>query len=111
MDISFNQVNKTTVVALSGWLDAAAAPELKQALAQCLDQASQLVIDFSQVAFIDSTGLGTLISFLKNVEKAGKEMRIACLQGKPLRLFEMTRAYKIFAIHKTVDLAIKSFSP
>ena len=67
------------------------------------------VIDLKRVDFMDSAGLGTLIAVLKRVTEAGGDMKVACLQKKPRMVFEITRAYKVFEIYDTVDVALKNF--
>ena len=68
------------------------------------------VVDLSQVDFMDSAGLGTLVAMLKRVRERGGEMKIYGLQPKPRMVFEITRAYKVFDICNTVDEAIEKFS-
>jgi len=67
------------------------------------------VIDLSQVDFMDSAGLGTLIATLKRITEVGGDMKIASLQKKPRMVFEITRAYKVFEIYDTVDDALNMF--
>lgn len=68
------------------------------------------VIDLARVDFMDSAGLGALIAVLKRVTERGGDMKVASLQKKPRMVFEITRAYKVFEIHDTVEEALKAFS-
>jgi len=67
------------------------------------------IIDLEAVDFMDSAGLGTLISVLKRITERGGDMKIANLQKKPRMVFEITRAYKVFEIYETIDEAMNGF--
>ena len=60
---------------------------------------SILLVDFSQVSFMDSSGLGSLVSLNKIVQQAGCQLRICSLQGQARMLFEMTNLYSFFHIY------------
>ena len=68
------------------------------------------VVDLSQVDFMDSAGLGTLVAMLKRVRERGGDMKVAGLQPKPQMVFEITRAYKVFDICTSLEDAIEKFS-
>lgn len=79
-------------------LDAAAAPALRAEIEASLDHSpDRVLIDLSQVEFIDSTGLGVLVMLLKRMNSGGK---IAVLGAKaPVRrLFQITRLDSLFAL-------------
>ena len=67
------------------------------------------IIDLEAVDFMDSAGLGTLISVLKRITERGGDMKIANLQKKPRMVFEITRAYKVFEIYESIEEAINGF--
>lgn len=62
-----------------------------------------LLIDFCQVMFMDSSGLGTLVSALKLVQKAEGRLALCSLSGQALLLFEMAGMEKLFETYRTVD--------
>lgn len=59
--------------------------------------------------YIDSTGLGVVVRFFKEFTAQGGKFALASLQPKPKLVFEITRAYKIFDIFDSADLAAESF--
>lgn len=79
-------------------LDAVRAPAFKQALIDNIrNQPKRVMIDASKVDFIDSTGLGALVTLLKMMGKGG---RIVVAGAKPpvRRLFEITKLDSVFSL-------------
>jgi anti-sigma B factor antagonist len=72
----------------------------KQALETGVDI---LLIDFCQVMFMDSSGLGTLVSALKLVQKAEGRLALCSLGGQALMLFEMAGMEKLFETYSNLD--------
>ena len=86
-------------------LDAAAAPEFKARLSEEISEDMRLIIvDFSEVAFVDSTGLGAIVSLLKMMPRDGK-LAVAGLNSSTLRLFQLTRLDRVFEIFDDVEEA------
>ena len=82
-------------------LTAVAAPEFKQqVLAQIEAGHTRLVLDLSNVSFIDSTGLGALVGILKRIGNRG-DVTISGLQPAPAQMFRLTRMDKVFRIFRT----------
>lgn len=80
------------VVAVSGELDVAGAAEVRTALALATSgRAGALVLDLSDVSFIDSTGLGTLLRADDRLSADGVRMIVVCPPGPVQRLLAMTR--------------------
>jgi len=68
-----------------------------------------LILDLSDVSFIDSSGLGALIATLKVIGKDG-EIVIAAAPPTVVVMFELTRMDRVFRLIKSVDEAVSSFS-
>ncbi|MGE0669146.1 MAG: STAS domain-containing protein [Sphingomonadales bacterium] len=86
-------------------LDAAAAPAFKTDLVQNVTgQPDRVVVDVSEVEFMDSTGLGVFVSLLKLMSKEG---RIAVAGPSPgvRKLIEVTRLDRLFPLHATIGEA------
>jgi len=86
-------------------LDAAAAPELRRLLAvgEHVGHA-RVVLDLSQVEFIDSTGLGVLVSILKQMAPKGR-IAVVGAGPAPTRLFQVTRLDTLFILCATAEEA------
>jgi anti-sigma B factor antagonist len=97
---------RTTVVALEGELDLERAPSLKWALIDSVDAGrSQLVVDLSQVRFMDSTALSVLVGVDKSLGE-GARMALVCVNANVLKIFELSGMDGVFAIFPTVDDAL-----
>ena len=79
-------------------LNASNSKAFSKDLAPLLQDNAKVVLDLEQVQFIDSTGLGAMVSSLRKLHSAGGEMKL-CGVSKPVRaLFELVRMHKVFDI-------------
>jgi anti-sigma B factor antagonist len=91
-------------------IDASKAPVFKDEMTRCIDTGqNQIVLDLSQVDFIDSSGLGALVSCLKRLGPRGS-LAVAGASGAVSRLFTLTRMDRVFTLHPTVDAAVEQLS-
>lgn len=67
---------------------------------------SQLIVDFSSVSFLDSSGLGALVGILKKIGHRG-DLLVCGLSGDVDQMFRVSRMDRVFAIHRDVDAAIQ----
>lgn len=63
------------------------------------DKKSDLILDFSGVSFMDSTGLGILISMLKELEEDGNTILVKNATKRIKKVFEITELDKVFGIN------------
>ncbi len=111
LEISDQNVDGWTVVAASGEIDVAAAPELREQLVAIIgDGTTQLVIDIENVDFIDSTGLGVLVGAIRRARSAGGDLRLVCTNSRLLKVFDVTGLDEVFTIEATVDDAVAASS-
>ena len=99
------------VLAPENRLDALAAPRFKQAILDAMEQGHiVLVVDFSKVTFMDSSGLGALIASSRALHKQQGEIYLACLNDTIRQIMNLTRADSMFDIFDSTDAAITAFS-
>ena len=68
-----------------------------------------MIFDLAELRFVDSSGLGAILSSLRQLNANGGDLKL-CGMSKPVRaLFELVRMHKIFEIHETRDDAIRAF--
>lgn len=77
----------------------------KEAVAVLDSRFSGLIIDFSGTKFVDSIGLGALVSILKQAALKQKKVVLASLSPQVRQIFELTRLYRLFEIFATLDEA------
>ena len=111
--MSFSQTKDASGVAVlqvEGQLIVGNRQELKQLVQAALDQGERrLLIDFSRTGYIDSSGLGALVSISKKIREAGGELRLSGLNEDLRSLFELTKLDTLFAIAETPQQALASF--
>lgn len=110
MKIKQEKYNDVTVLTLDGEvLDASIVGDFKNAIAPILRAETQVVLDMNNIQFVDSSGVGAILSCLRILNAEGGEFKI-CSLTKPVRaLFELVRMHKIFDIFNSRELAIQSF--
>lgn len=105
---SVQKMDSAVVVSISGDIDAYHSPKLKENLEEHIKGESPLVLlDLSMVPYIDSAGLGTLVSILREARNHKKALKLIGLRQNIKRIFEMTRLDKIFTIADTVEEGLK----
>lgn len=108
--MSFTQriAGRTVVFEVNGQLIVGNRQALKRMVQAALkDGARRFVIDFSRTGYIDSSGLGVLISLSKEVRAVGGDLRLASLSEDLQTLFELTRLDTFFRISDDLDEALR----
>ena len=111
MEIHAKQVGNVTVVKpLEERLDASLAGNFKQQMSQIINQGNQLiVVSLDRVQFIDSTGLGAIVSSLKMLGREG-DMVLCGTQEGVQSLFRLTRMDQVFQIYGSENDAVAALS-
>lgn len=110
MNLTTENVGNVVVVTLPGEkLDAGNAKALKEELTAVLQPGAKLVFDLSQLRFVDSSGLGLLLSSLRQVHSTGGDLRLCGMQKAVRALFELVRMHRVFEIFATRDEARASY--
>lgn len=95
------------VLRLSGRFDAYAAPPIEDFFQKItIDPLSRVVVNLSQVSFIDSTGLATLIIGMKRCRQQQGDLVLCEIQQAVRVIFELTRLDTVFTIADTQEDAI-----
>jgi anti-sigma B factor antagonist len=104
------QTGDIAIVVIPGkTLDSANSRVFKEQVAPVVAQNKKLIFDLSQLSFVDSSGLGAILSSLRNANANGGDLKL-CGLSKPVRaLFELVRMHRIFDILNTREEAIRAF--
>ena len=68
-----------------------------------------LVLDLSNVKFIDSIGMGAMVVLLRRVKGAGGRLALVGLAGHSLNVMEVTGLHKVFEMYDDVSAALEAF--
>ncbi len=111
MLITNHSIGDITVVTPEGRFDRRTAPELAEWLeGASRSGANRIIVDMGGVTFMDSTGLVTLIRFMKQCRANGGDLHLANLQQPVRMIFELTRLDSAFTIYPTVNTAVDAFA-
>jgi len=88
------------ILALDGEIDLESSPELRTLLAARAEaKEPRLVVDFSEVTYIDSSGLATLVEYVQNALKFGGRFALGGVSERLRTVFDLARLGEIFAIY------------
>ncbi|MBW4467461.1 MAG: STAS domain-containing protein [Pegethrix bostrychoides GSE-TBD4-15B] len=91
----------TEIIQFSGILDGTRTQELRDRINQGIDQgAKTILVDLKEVSFMDSSGLGALVTALKAVRAAGGKLCICSVNEQVKILFELTSMDRVFEIFR-----------
>ena len=111
MTTSIRQTGGVTIVDVSGRIqlgDESAA--IRDLIRDLLAQGhKQILLNFADVHYIDSAGLGSLVSAAASVRKQGGELKLLNLTNKVVDVMQITRLYTVFDITTDEAAAVKSF--
>jgi anti-sigma B factor antagonist len=95
------------VISLAGEVDLYTAPEFKQQLLEVIGQGGkQVIVDFSETTFIDSTTLGVLVGGVKRLRTNDGQLSLVCSDRNITKIFEITGLDRVFTIYPTRDEAV-----
>jgi anti-sigma B factor antagonist len=107
-DVKTDKVDDATyVIALSGEVDLYTAPEFKAQLLEVIGEGGkEVVVDFSNTTFIDSTTLGVLVGGVKRLRAQDGRLSLVCSDRNITKIFEITGLDRVFTIYPTRDEAL-----
>lgn len=111
MDIATRERETVLIFDIKGELDAKAAPDLKERISEKIGQGhTRVLVNLSDITYLDSAGLGVLVSGLKIATRSNGDLRMWGLQEEVKNIFQLTRLNKVFQIFDTEDQAMASYT-
>ena len=106
VEIALEKINSGFLLKLKGDVDMNTSSDVRNALAQVFKQETSgmkaLLIDLSQVRYMDSSGIATLIEGMQNCKKKGTRLRLCELSPSVRDVFELARLASVFEIYPTI---------
>lgn len=110
MQMTTDKISNVTVVTVPGPnLDAANHKEFKAHLAEIVKENSRIVLDLKELEFIDSSGLGAILSCFRQVNAVGGDLKLCNMNDSVRILFELVRMHRVFEIYGTCEEAVAVF--
>ncbi len=111
MNISKSMVGDIAVIKLNGRLDLETSKTLKGLTKELMaDNHNKMIFDLTDVDFINSSGLGTLVSILRDVNSKKGNLELCSLAPYIQEIFEITHLSSIFRIYENEEEALSSFA-
>ena len=110
MEITKKSKGDIVILMIVGEIDLYNAPEIKDIINKLIEERNyNIIIDLEKVSYIDSSGIGALISSLSNLKKYQGGLKIINVYGSVKKVFELTKLTSFFEIHDSEDEAVDSF--
>lgn len=99
------------IINLKGFLDAHTAPTLENNFTQLInDNKFKIVVNFEELAYISSAGLGVFMAFIENIRDNKGDIKLANMSDKVFNIFDLLGFPLLYEIYKDEQEAIKKFS-
>jgi anti-sigma B factor antagonist len=106
LDISTESADAGCTIALTGEVDVYTSPRLREELSGAVEAGClHIIVAMDGVDFIDSSGLGVLVSALRRVKEQGGTLRLVCTKEAILKILRITGLDKVFPLFTTVEEA------
>jgi len=110
MEINQREKNDIIILDITGEIDLYNAPEIKDIINTLIEkQKYNVIINLEKVTYIDSSGIGALISSLSNLKKYQGGLKIINVFASVRKVFELTKLTSFFEIFDSEDEAVASF--
>lgn len=110
MKINNEKNGDILICAIEGEIDINTSPQLRKEFDNFVkSNEKKVLVEFSNVVYIDSSGLATLIEMFQRLKKIGGQMRFSGMGQKIKNAFEITKLHKLFEIFENKEGALKDF--
>lgn len=109
-EVSTSENEDISILRLKGYLDAHTAPELEKAFQQLVDAKSyNIVVNFADLSYISSAGLGVFMGFIEDIRKNGGDIKLSDMKPKIYRVFDLLGFPTLYDIVDEQQMAIERF--
>lgn len=110
MEISQREKDAITILDIQGEIDLYNAPEIKDIIQKLIEaQKYNVIINLEKVSYIDSSGIGAMISSLSNLKKYQGGLKIINVYASVKKVFELTKLTSFFEIYESEGEALAKF--
>lgn len=108
MNLECREVNGTVVVELAGEVDLQHSPTVRKRLMELMFDRRHVLVDMARVAYIDSSGIASLVEAYQMARRNGTRFVLAAVSQPALRVLQLARLDKVFAISDTVEAGLEA---
>ncbi len=110
MKLSVRQMGTTVVIDVVGEIDLSNSPQVREVLLREIkeNRAPRVAMNLCQVAYIDSSGVASLVEGLKASRDTGARLMLIGVSGPAREVLQLSRLLKLFELHDTEEQALES---
>jgi anti-sigma B factor antagonist len=110
MELNNREQDGIVLLEINGEIDLYNAPEIKEFINHCIEEKKfRIIINLARVSYIDSSGIGALISSTSGLKKHNGGLKILHVSGSVRKVFELTKLMSFFEIYESEAEAMASF--
>jgi anti-sigma B factor antagonist len=110
MEIAVDKIGDVAVMAVPvEELDAGNTAEFKRDMSPILEDNTKVVLDLSNLRFLDSSGLGSFLSCLRKLNSKGGDLKLCGMSPRVRTVIELVRMHRVFDIYRTKEEAVRAF--
>ncbi len=106
MSVNTREQDGVVIVALEGEIDLQRSPAVRKMLMELMFDSRDVVVDLSGVAYIDSSGVASLVEAYQMARKNGTRFVLAAISAPAMRVLQLARLDKVFAMADTVEAGL-----
>ena len=91
------------IIELDGEVDLSCSPDARKQILECLSAGKDLLVDLSQVTYIDSSGVASLVEGYQTAKKKSLKFGLVGVSDAAMNVLQLARLDKVFPIHASVD--------
>jgi anti-sigma B factor antagonist len=110
MNFQTREEQGAIVVAFEGDVDLQSSPEARKVLLETVGKGLPIMVDLSQVGYIDSSGVASLVESFQAARKVGQDLVLVSVSDGAKRVLELARLDKVFTICETLEDGIAAVS-
>jgi anti-sigma B factor antagonist len=107
MTVDIREQGGSVVVGLEGEIDLQHSPAVRKALMDLMFERRDVVVEMSGVAYIDSSGVASLVEAYQMARRNGSRFVLAAVSAPALRVLQLARLDKVFALAATVEAGLR----
>ena len=97
-----------SIVVFTGEIDLESSPAARETLLKCVEHTGNVIVDLSEVSYIDSSGVASLVEALQAAKNQGGQFALAAVSEPTRRVLELARLDKVFTLYDSVELALEN---
>ena len=103
MNYQTREEQDATVVAFEGDVDLQSSPDARKVLLEMVGKGKPIMVDLSEVGYIDSSGVASLVESFQAARKSGQDLVLISVSDGAKRVLELARLDKVFTICDTLE--------